>query len=121
MNDEHVDWLNRPVEEMSDFDVKGLVEDSETSVHIVSESETVLAPPADTVSTSRVRARSVGGYDPMIELSFKTTFLITEDTIPDDDSTDDGDSDDDNGATNATSPDWGLSDSVSDDNTSKVD
>jgi len=117
MNDDYVDWVNRPVEEMSDFDVKGLVEDSETSVHIVSEGETILSPPADTVSTSRVRARSVGGYDPMIELSFKTTFLITEDAIPDED---DG-SDDGSGPTNATSPDWGLSDSVSEDNTSGVE
>jgi len=53
----------------------------------------------------------------MIELSFKTTFLITEDAIPDED---DG-SDDGSGPTNATSPDWGLSDSVSEDNTSGVE
>ena len=121
MNDEYVDWLNRPVEKMSDFDVEDLLDDSETSIHVVNGGETIFAPSSDTVSTSRVRARSVGGYDPMIEVKFTTTFLIMEETSPDeDDETDDGDSDDGSGPTNATSPDWGLSDSLDDDNTSEV-
>lgn len=116
MNDDYVEWLNRPVSEMSDFDVEDLLGDTETSIHVVNGGETVFAPPPDTVSTSRVRARSVGGYSPMIEVKFTTTFMITEETIPEDEDKTDNESD-----VEATSPDWGLSESLDDDNTSEVD